>query len=101
MLKHAGGLAPHALQHVGGLAWVAMLTGPGGAIPFGLVGLAGSTPMRLRLKRRFRTWRAPAGALALFVAMFSLSSFVIGPAIADDGSGVGDTPAGHEQHHEP
>jgi hypothetical protein len=96
-----GGLAPHVLHHIGLLAGVAIVTGTGGTILFGLVGLAASIPLFLRLKRRFHTWRAPAIAVAIFAAMFSLSSFVIGPAISDDSSGASNTPAGHQQHHEP
>lgn len=95
------GLAPHVLHHVGLLAGVAIVTGTGGTILFGLIGLAASIPLLLRLKRRFHTWRAPAIALAIFAAMFALSSFVIGPAISGDSGGSGTTPAGHEQHHQP
>lgn len=96
-----GGLAPHVLHHIGLLAGVAIVTGTGGTILFGLIGLAASIPLLLRLKRRFHTWRAPAIALAIFAAMFSISSFVIGPAIAGGSSRTSERPAGHEQHHEP
>ena len=63
----------------------------------------------LRLRRRFSTWWAPVIGLAVFAAMFSLSTFVIGPAIS--GSGDPGTPggppgggqpspsAGHDGHH--
>ena len=95
------GLAPHVLHHVGLLAGVALVTGTGGTILFGLVGLAASVPLLVRLHRRFHTWRAPAIALAVFAAMFSLSSFVIGPALSDKSSGTGNSPGGHEQHHQP
>ena len=93
------GLFPHVLHHIGLLAGVALVTGTGGTILFGLVGLAASIPLLVRLHRRFRTWRAPAIALVVFAAMFSLSSFVIGPAISGDSGGT-KTPAGHEQHHQ-
>ena len=95
------GLAPHVLHHVGLLAGVALVTGTGGTILFGLVGLAASVPLLVRLHRRFHTWRAPAIALAVFAAMFSLSSFVIGPALSDNSSGAEKSPGGHEQHHQP
>jgi hypothetical protein len=95
------GLAPHVLHHIGLLAGVALVTGTGGTILFGAVGLVASIPLLMRLKRRFHTWRAPAIALAIFAAMFALSSFVIGPAISGDDSGGSSTPAGHEQHHQP
>lgn len=80
------GIAPHVLHHVGPIAGAALLTGTGGSILFGLVGFAVSVPFLLRLRRRFGSWRAPAIALAVFVAMFTLSTFVIGPAIRGDSS---------------
>lgn len=97
------GLAPHVLHHAGPLAGAALLAGTGGTLLFAALGFVAATPFLLRLYRRFRTWRAPAIALAVFAAMFSLSSFVVGPAItgADDpepppGS---EQPAGHAEHH--
>jgi hypothetical protein len=97
------GLVPHVLHHVGPLAGAALLAGVGGTVLFAAIGFVAAIPFLLRLYRRFGSWRAPAIALALFAAMFSLSSFVIGPAI----SGGNATPArpgieqqdGHEQHH--
>lgn len=95
------GLLPHVLHHVGPLAGAALLAGAAGRFLFAAIGFVAATPFLRRLHRRFGTWRAPAIALAVFAAMFSLSSFVIGPAISG-----GDTPArpgieqgGHEQHH--
>jgi len=97
------GLVPHVLHHVGPLAGAALLAGAGGTVLFAAIGFLAAIPFLLRLYQRFRTWRAPAIALAVFAAMFSLSSFVVGPAI----SGGDETPArpgieqqdGHEQHH--
>jgi hypothetical protein len=55
--------------------------------------------MLLRLRRRFGTWLAPAIALALFAAMFTVSTLWIGPAIRGNGD---DAPIeDHEQHHAP
>ena len=95
------GLLPHVLHHVGPLAGAALLAGTGGTVLFAAIGFVAAIPFLLHLQRRFATWRAPAIALAIFAAMFSLSSFVIGPAISG-----GDAPAqpgieqdGHEQHH--
>jgi len=72
-----------------------------GALCSAAIGFVAAISSLRRLHRRFGTWRAPVIALALFAAMFSLSSFVIGPAISGD-----DAPArpgieqdGHEQHH--
>jgi hypothetical protein len=97
------GLLPHVLHHVGPLAGAALLAGAGGTALFAAIGFVASIPFLLRVRRRFGTWRAPAVALAIFAAMFSLSSFVIGPAITrgDDPAprpGI-DQPAGHDGHH--
>ena len=54
----------------------------------GLIGLAASVPFLIKLYRRFDTWLAPAVALVVFVLMFAISAFVIGPAI----SGTDGTP---------
>lgn len=66
-----------------------------------------SVPLLLRLKRRFASWWAPAIALMVFAAMFSISAFVIGPAISGGGAGeppVGDQPTpnstDHSGHHD-
>lgn len=101
------GLAPHVLHHIGPLLGVALIAGTGGTILFGLLGLAASVPMLLRLHRRFRTWRAPALALALFAVAFAVSTLVVGPLIngsrtptAPSGPTPGLTePAGHASHH--
>jgi len=97
------GLVPHVLHHVGPLAGAALLAGTGGTLLFAALGVVAAIPFLRRLYRRFRTWRAPAIALAVFAAMFSLSSFVIGPAITggDDPApkpGI-EQPAGHAEHH--
>lgn len=97
------GLLPHVLHHVGPLAGAALLAGAAGTLLFAAIGFVAAIPFLLRLHRRFRTWRAPAIALAIFAAMFSLSSFVIGPAISGSGEpdpqpGI-EQPAGHDGHH--
>ena len=98
------GLAPHVLHHVGPLAGAALLAGAGGTVLFAAIGFVAAVPFLLRLYRRFRTWRAPAIALAVFAAMFSLSSLVIGPAVsgrdepAKRQPGI-ERPAGHAGHH--
>lgn len=95
------GLAPHVLHHVGPLAGAALLAGTTGTLLFGAVGFVAAVPFLIRLHRRFGTWRAPAIALAVFAVMFSLSSFVIGPAISggDEPSRPGVEQDDHEQHH--
>jgi hypothetical protein len=99
------GLAPHVLHHVGPLAGAALLGGAAGTALFAALGLVAAIPFLIRLHRRFKTWRAPAIALVVFAAMFSLSSFIIGPAIASDSDddaprppGI-EQPAGHDEHH--
>lgn len=82
------GIAPHVLHHVGPLAGAAILAGTGGRVLFFGVGLAAATPMLIRLYRRFRTWAAPAIAVALFAVTYTLSSLFIGPLI----SGATETP---------
>ena len=79
------GLLPHVLHHVAFLAGTALVAGSGGTALFGAIGLVASVPLLLRLRRRFDTWLAPAIGLLVFVLMFGVSAFVIGPAT----SGVG------------
>lgn len=79
------GLLPHVLHHIGFLAGTALVAGSGGTALFGVLGFLASVPFLLRLRRRFGTWRAPAIGLLVFAAMFSLSAFVIGPAISGAG----------------
>lgn len=85
------GLLPHVLHHAGPLAGAALVAGVGGSLLFGALGLLASIPLLLRLHRRFGSWRAPAAALALFAAIFSISTFVIGPAITGNDSGSSDS----------
>jgi hypothetical protein len=98
------GLAPHVLHHIGLLAGTAVVAGSGGTVLFGVVGLAASIPLLLRLRRRFGSWWVPVIGLAIFAVMFALSAFLIGPAISGTGAGSPGTgnpspPAGHDAHH--
>jgi len=99
------GLAPHVLHHIGPLAGTALIAGAGGTALFGALGLLASVPLLLRLRRRYASWWAPAIALGVFAAMFSLSTFVVGPLISGDGADApgGDRPAptstDHSGHH--
>lgn len=98
------GLMPHVLHHVSFFAGAALVTGVGGNLAFGALGLLFSIPLLRRLHRRFRTWKAPAAALAVFSVMFSLSAFVIGPAISGDdpapAPGQRISPDEHAEHHD-
>jgi hypothetical protein len=95
------GLLPHVLHHVGPLAGAALLAGATGRVLFAAVGFVAAIPFLRRLHRRFQTWRAPAIALVIFAVTFSLSSFVIGPAISGDDAPArpGIEQGGHDQHH--
>jgi len=74
------GVLPHVLHHVGLFAG-ALFAGLGGSLVFGAVGFLAAIPFLLRVHRRTGTWRTPALLLALFAVIFSISTFVIGPAI--------------------
>ena len=86
-------IVPHVMHHVGLVAGAALLTGAGGNALFYLLGLAFSIPMLRRLYRRFGSWRAPVIAIVVFTAVFSLSAFVIGPAISGGGDEPGRSPS--------
>lgn len=75
------GIAPHVLHHVGPLAGAAILAGAGGQLLFFLIGIALATPMLIRLHRRFRTWVAPALAIGIFAATYTVSTLFIGPLV--------------------
>jgi hypothetical protein len=106
------GLAPHVLHHAGPLAGAALLAGTGGAMLFGAIGLVAAIPFLLRVHRRCRNWRVPGALLALFAAVFSISTFVIGPAISGSDTGATSKPTtnqttpgtpakeGHDVHHQ-
>lgn len=94
------GLAPHVLHHIGLLAGTALVAGSGGTALFGVIGLVASGPFLWRLYRRFGSWRAPAIGLAVFAVMFSLSAFVLGPAISGGGESSAPATPGvtHDEH---
>lgn len=100
------GLLPHLVHHVGLLGGAVFVTGATGNVLFAVVGLVLSLPVLRRLHRRFHTWKAPALAVAVFALMFSISAFVIGPAISGDpGQDPGPVPVRtpapgeHDTHH--
>jgi hypothetical protein len=92
------GLLPHVLHHAGLIFGAALVTGAGGNLLFGALGLLFSMPLLRRLYTRFNTWKAPAVALTILVAMFSLSAFVIGPIISGDAPGVTQVPVETPDH---
>lgn len=100
------GLAPHVLHHVGPLAGAALLGGVGGSLLFGAIGFVAAVPFLVKLHRRCGDWRIPAGVLALMAVVFSVSTFVVGPAVSGRGDSGGTQPApqesqggGHLGHH--
>ncbi|MBI1758945.1 MAG: hypothetical protein HYR62_06935 [Actinobacteria bacterium] len=97
------GLAPHVLHHIGLLAGTALIAGAGGTMLFGVLGLVASVPLLRRLRRRFGSWWAPVIGLVVFAVMFSVSTFVVGPAInSGDGAPGGGQPSpsvDHSGHH--
>lgn len=100
------GLVPHVLHHIGLIAGAAFVTGATGNVLFFAIGLVFSIPLLRRIYKKFHTSWAPAIAIAIFAALFSLSAFVIGPAITGDSSPAKDpaTPSqtpttNHSQHH--
>jgi hypothetical protein len=99
------GLAPHVLHHIGLFAGAAFVVGVGGNLVFAAVGLLLSIPLLRRLYRRFGTWKAPTLAVAVFAVVFSISAFVIGPAISSPETVDAPQPAGtstpdeHSVHH--
>ena len=101
-LGAVAGALPHILHHVGPLVGAAMLTGALGTAAFGLLGLVLSVPMLLRLRRRYRSWWAPALALTAFAAPFLFSSLVIGPLISNPGEAAPTQPGDidHAVHHD-
>jgi hypothetical protein len=102
------GVAPHVLHHVGPLAGAALFAGAGGTALFGAIGFVLAVPTLLKLHRHTGGWGAPAGALALMAVAFSVSAFVIGPAISGSDDEAAQPPApgqtvpasGHSAHHQ-
>ncbi len=78
------GLAPHVLHHAGPIAGGATFAGVGGSLLFGALGLLAAIPFLVRVRRRSGGWRRPLAMLALFAAVFSVSTFALGPALAGD-----------------
>ena len=101
------GVLPHVMHHVGLIAGAALLTGAIGNSILYVVGLLLSIPLLKRLRSKFQTSWAPAIGIGVFTALFSLSAFVIGPAISGSGEqapATNPTPAvsttdGHAAHH--
>ena len=80
------GVAPHLLHHAGPLAGAALFAGFVGTALLGALGFLLMIPVLLRLRRRQGSWGLSAAVLALFVSMFLVSAFVIGPLITGGGS---------------
>ena len=59
-----------------------------------MLGFLASIPFLRRIHRRTGTWRLPAGLLALMAVIFSISTFVVGPAISGSDSGKSSSGSG-------
>jgi hypothetical protein len=59
---------------------------------FFAIGLGLATPMLIRLYRRFGTWAAPAVAVGVFAAAYTVSSLFIGPLLTGETTTATDTP---------
>jgi phosphotransferase system glucose/maltose/N-acetylglucosamine-specific IIC component len=79
------GLLPHLTHHAGFLTGTALVAGLGGTVLFGVIGVVFMVPMLIRLRRWFGTWWAPVIALAIFAAMFTVSTILIGPLLRGHG----------------
>lgn len=91
---------PHALHHVSVLGGTALVAGSGGTTLFGALGLVLSIPMLFRLHRRFGNWTAPAIGRTVFIVMFALSTWVVGPAISGSSDLNSPVPTtDHSSHH--
>ena len=102
------GVLPHVLHHVGPLAGAALFAGATGSLLFGAIGFVAAIPFLRRVRRRCGNWHVPAAILAAMAIVFSLSTFVVWPAItgsSDDGdrssesAPAGERPGGHKEHH--
>lgn len=96
------GVLPHVLHHVGPLAGAALLVGATGKILFATLTFLLTIPLLVRVHRRCSTWRIPAAMLGVFIAVWSISTFVIGPWVNEklkDPPPASSQPA-HEEHHD-
>ena len=103
------GALPHVLHHVGPLAGAAIVAGTTGTIVFGLAAFVLTVPLLVRVRRHCGSWRQPAMLFVIFVAVWSMSTWVVGPWIqeqlADDPPAQQDGPSDpvseeeHEEHH--
>ena len=98
------GVLPHVLHHVGPLAGAAIVAGTTGTVVFGLAAFAFTVPLLLRVRKHRGNWRLPAILLTVFVSVWLISTFALGPWIRDQL--VDDKPAAtqqepeHEEHHD-
>ncbi len=75
------GAAPHVLHQVGLVAGASLLAGTAGTLLFGALGLLAAIPVLVKVRRRTGGWLLPGASLALFAAVFALSSLVLGPLL--------------------
>lgn len=95
------GLAPHILHHAGPLAGAALFGGLAGSLLFGALGLVAAIPFLLRMRRRSGGWRRSLTTLLLFAAVFSVATFVLGPALTGEEDGGSAAPRAPEEQRAP
>lgn len=96
------GILPHVLHHVGPLAGAALIAGTTGRLLFGALTFVLTMPLLVRVHRKCGSWRIPGVLLGIFIAVWTLSTFVAGPWVEDQ---LRDPPAAstkldHEEHHD-
>ena len=94
------GVLPHVLHHVGPLAGAALLAGTTGTLLFGAATFLLTIPLLLRVHRKSGTWRVPLALLGLFVAIWALSTFIVGPEVRDRLEERRDPKPEHQSEHE-
>ena len=77
------GMLPHVLHHIGPLAGAAIIAGTTGIVIFGLLALALTIPVLIRVQRRCGNWRIPAVLLGIMLAAWSASTWVFSPWVQD------------------
>lgn len=97
------GVLPHVLHHVGPLAGAAIVAGTTGTVVFGLAAFAFTIPLLLRVRKHRDSWRLPAILLAVFISIWLVSTFAVGPwvrdRLVDNQPAVPQQEPEHEEHH--
>jgi len=74
------------------------VSGATGTLLFGVLGFMLMIPTLLRIKRHFGNWTAPAIAMLVFAALFTVSTVWVGPWIRGETPPADDHAIEHEAH---